>query len=531
MAGDDEIYKFMGTIFFDCFQVYLRPIRTWMEEGNITPGDKVFFISEAKGEIDPAAIWQSRFKLRQTQDGKLHAPGFLRAAANKIFTTGKSVVILKQLNKFRPMSYLEAQELPLAFDSVCNSSDLRLAPFTELFAAAFDAWIQSKHHHASTTLRKILFDNCGLHSSLDALAHVYFIADGSNAAAFTNPLFEKLDRLDTTWSDRFNLIDLLHSSIGTLPSVNPDRLQILVLPLSRKNQDIVRYRTTVKVLAILEIKYHLSWPIQIIIDKASLLEYQRIFTFLFQIRRSSHIISRRRTVSNLLNTTSSSDERSLYYLLRSRLLWFIQSLYYYLTSLVIEPGSSNIRQALIEAVDIDTMIQVHSDFVKSTTERALLGSKLAVIHNTILKILDLAIKLEDAETVNASANKEQREEQENRMDLSMASLGLHTPRKQRQGLKSSTRLVKSPKFTDDSSDESEEDLDVDFSILSSSPNAREVPYVEQLLTMKADFDRLVRFVVSGLKGVARAGGGEEARSWDILGEMLETGLGSTTEFR
>jgi gamma-tubulin complex component 5 len=528
MAGDAELYKFMGTIFFDCFQVYLLPIRTWMEEGNITPGDKVFFVSEAKGEMDPAAIWQSRFKLRQTQDGKLHAPAFLRAAANKIFATGKSVVILKQLNRYQPMSHSEAQEPPLAFDSVCDSSQ-RLAPFTELFAAAFDAWIQSKHHHASTTLRKILFDNCGLHSSLNALAYVYFMADGSNGAAFTNPLFDKLDRLDTTWSDRFNLIELLHGSIGTLQSVNPDRLRVSVLPLSRKNQDIVRYRTTVKVLGIIEIKYHLSWPIQIILDKASLLEYQRIFTFLFQIRRSSHIISRRRVVSDLLNTTSSSDERSLFYSLRSRLLWFIQTLYYYLSSLVIEPGTSNVRKALMEAVDVDTMIRVHSAFMKSTTERALLGSKLEVIHKTILKILDVAIKLEDAETVNA--NKEQREEQENRMDLSMASLGLHTPRKQRQGFKSTTRLVKSPKFTDVSSDENEEGLDVDFSILSSSPNTREVSYVEQLRTMKTDFDRLVRFVVSGLKGVARAGAGEEAKSWDILGEMLETGLGGTIEFR
>ena len=44
--------------------------------------------------------------------------------------------------------------------------------------------------------------------------------------------------------------------------------------------------------------------------------------------------------------------------------------------------------------------------------------------------------------------------------------------------------------------------------------------------MKVEFDRLARFVASGLKGVARAGSGEEARSWDTLGEMLDSGLGS-----
>jgi gamma-tubulin complex component 5 len=528
MAGDEETYKFIGTMFFDCFQVYLRPIRTWMEDGDVTPGDKVFFISETQGEIDPTTIWQSRFRLRQTQDGKLHAPSFLRAAATKIFTTGKSVVVLKQLNRFRPMSYSEALEPHLDFDSVCNSTVFSLAPFTELFAEAFDAWIQSKHHHASTTLRKILFDSCGLHTSLEALAYIYFMADGSNGTAFTNPLFDKLDTLDTSWSDQFNLTELLHSSLGTLPPVNTDRLRTKVLPLSRKNRDITLYRKTVKVLSIVEVKYHLSWPIQIILNNASLVGYQRIFTFLFQIRRSLHIISRRRLVSDTLTTSSSSDERSLFYSLRTRLLWFIQTLYYYLSCLVIDPGSSNVRQALKEAVDVDTMIQMHSAFIKSTIEKALLGSKLELIHKTILKILDLAIKLEDAEVANTTSNKEQQEEQQNRMDLSMASLGLHTPRKQRQAFRSSTRLSKSPRFTDDSSDEGE--LDVDFSILSSPQNAHEVTYVSQLRTMKADFDRLARFIASGLKGVARAGGGDEARSWDTLGEMLETGLDNTTEF-
>jgi gamma-tubulin complex component 5 len=527
-AGDEEMYKFIGTLFFDCFQVYLRPIRAWMEDGDLTPGDRVFFVSRATGEVDPAKIWQSQFKLRQTQDGKLHAPTFLRALVNKIFTTGKSVVVLKQLKKFSPRHHLESDEPLLNFESVCNTHNL--APFTELFAEAFDAWIQSKHHHASTTLRRILFDSCGLYTSLEALSYIYFMSDGANGAAFTYPIFDKLDKLDPSWNDRFNLTELLHDSFGTLPPVNPDRLRTSVLALSRKNRDIAKYRTKVKVLSIIEIKYNLSWPVQIILNKESLVGYQQIFTFLFQIRRSSHIITRRRLASDTLTTSSSSDERALFYSLRTRLLWFIQTLYYYLSCLVLEPGSSTMRTALKEAIDIDTMINVHSAFMKSTLDKALLGSKLELMHKTILKILDLAIKLEDAETVNASTNKGQREEQENRMDLSMASLGLHTPRKPRQDFKSSTRLSKSPRFANDSSDEDEEKVDLDFSILSSPSKALEVTYVEQLRTMKVDFDRLVRFVASGLKGVARAGAGDEAKSWDTLGEMLEAGLGTTNEF-
>jgi gamma-tubulin complex component 5 len=226
-------------------------------------------------------------------------------------------------------------------------------------------------------------------------------------------------------------------------------------------------------------------------------------------------------------STSSSDERSLFYSLRARLQWFIQTIYYYLTCLVIEPGSLKMRQDLKDAIDIDTMIEVHSCFIKFIIERALLGSKLEPIHKAILKILDLAIKLEDAQAVNALASKEALDQQQDMMDLSMAGLGLHTPQKSRP-VNSSMRFAKTPKtpkFKDESSDEDEE-LDVDLSILSIPEDDQdEISYSEQLREMKADFDRLVRFVASGLKGVARAGGGEEARNWDVLGEMFESGLG------
>jgi gamma-tubulin complex component 5 len=177
------------------------------------------------------------------------------------------------------------------------------------------------------------------------------------------------------------------------------------------------------------------------------------------------------------------------------------------------------REALKEAVDVDTMIEVHATYIKSMIDQTLLGNKLELIHNTILKILDLAIKLEDAQAANAVASKEAMERQQEMMDHSMASLGLHTPRKGR--LSAST--TKAPKDDDESSDD--EEVDVDLSILSVDDGQGET-YATKLRTMRADFDRLVRFVASGLKGVARAGSGDEVRSWDTLAEMLEAGLGA-----
>ncbi|CZT53042.1 related to GCP3 (gamma-tubulin complex) [Rhynchosporium secalis] len=527
MNGDEETYEYMGRIFFDCFRMYLRPIRTWMEKGQLENDDKVFFVSETTGEVDLPSLWQSRFKIRKTQDGVLHAPKFLQAAANKIFNTGQSVVVLKHLNQYESLRSARGTEPILDFDTVCYPS-VRLAPFSELLVTAFDGWVQSKHHHASSILRKTLFDSCGLQKSLDAFAHIYFMADGITASAFTNNVFDKLDTLNASWIDRFTLTELSQSTFGSIASVNPDRLRTHILTIPRKHRDVANCRKSVKALAVLEFKYHLPWPIQIILTPSTTTLYKRIFTFLLQIRRSSHILTRQRLISDRPTSNSSSDERAIYYVLRSGLLWFNQMLYHYLTSLVIEPLSRKMRTDLETAEDVDAMTDVHSTYIKTAIDQALLGSKLELIHKTILKILDLGIKLEDAQAANAAANKGALEHQQDMMDLSMASLGLQTPRKKAKQFLRKPRLAK--KDLDSSSEEDDVEVDVDLSMLSSPQAAdrEELLYIGSLRNMKADFDRLVRFVASGLKGVARAGGGDDARSWEALGEILESGLDNGT---
>ncbi|KAJ8071182.1 hypothetical protein OCU04_001521 [Sclerotinia nivalis] len=521
MAGDDDMYEFMAKIFFQCFQIYLRPIRSWMEEGELSSGDNVFFVSEVIGNVDPSSIWQSRFKLRKTQSGILHAPSFLQTAAERIFNTGKSVVVLKHLSQFESVRSKRMIEPKLDFDSVCNTKKFSLAPFSELFDVAFENWIRSKHHHTSNKLRQTLFDSCGLHNALDALAHVYFIADGISSSSFMSSIFDKLDTLDASWNDRFPLTELAQSTIGSHPSIISERLRLRIRPLSQRSRDINRCRRSVKVLSIIEPIYHLSWPIQIILTPQTIPSYQRIFTFLFQIRRSSHILSRERLISDRHNLTSTTDERSLYYALRTRLLWFYYTLYYYLTSLVLEQRSQKMHQDLQEVEDIDAMIRVHTSFVKRITDECLLGSKLGLIHKTIIKILDLGIKLEDAQAANAATRKEAMERQQEIMDLSLASLDLPPTPRRSKNLSMSMRMS----LTKQRDEDSEDEMEVDLSILSPGmEDHNEESYVQKLESMKGEFDRLVRFVGSGLRGVARASGGEEAKGWDVLGEMIEVGL-------
>jgi gamma-tubulin complex component 5 len=287
MAGDHVLYEYLGTLFFYCFHIYLRPIKTWMEEGELGKDDTVFFVSEMSKDLEFESLWLDRFRLRKTSNGTLHAPTFLHPATNKIFTTGKSVVVLKQLGKYdRERRPGFEKEIRLDFEAVCGSSSQSFAPFPELFNAAFDKWVKSKHYITSSTLRECLFDECGLRASLSAIENLYFMADGATTTSLANAIFQRLDSGKTTWNDRYILTELVQSTVGSLPGITAERLRTKI---SRSSQiDMRKSRLSVLSLASIAFIYSLPWPVQIIITKDTIPQYQKIFTFLLQIRRSSH---------------------------------------------------------------------------------------------------------------------------------------------------------------------------------------------------------------------------------------------------
>jgi gamma-tubulin complex component 5 len=500
MSGDNALYQFLGELFFDCFQVYLRPIKKWMVEGELLKDDRTFFVSEADGGNDLALWWQDRYKLRNTSDEVLHAPKFLHnMAARKIFTTGKSIVILRQLGKYNDLKNSQPTVEPkLEFHNVCDISALSLIPFPDLFDVAFERWIQSKHHAASMTLRHTLLEECGLRKALNANANIYFMRDGATTGVFANSIFDKLDKAVSGWHDRFNTTELAQSTMGTLDAVTADKLRVSFS--SKKYSDVQRARKSVRSLECLTVTYSLPWPVQIVITKETIRSYHRIFAFLLQIRRAVHSIEKTRLLRDTANVDSGTDECALFYSVRSRLLWFTSTLYSHLTDLVITTGTMQMHQDLIEAEDVDQMIRVHGTYIENLVDRALLGTKVVPIHKAIITILDLAIKLSDARTAHDVAQSSYR--------ASMSSL------REQSLLQRIARRV-DPEFSEEDGGAS----DVDITTLSA--DSTEMSYIEQLRKVKTDFDRLCRFVSTGLRSVARAG---DPGSWDMLAEKLEDGM-------
>lgn len=477
LAENSDMYEFIGGIFFECFAIYLRPIKMWMEDGELNEGSG-FFVNEDVKNTDRMRIWE-KFTIQNDETGAPYqTPKFLRTSAHKILTSGKSIVVLKELQQYRYMRQSwEMMEPILCFQTVCGDDRNSLLPFTELFDSAFEAWIKSKHHSTSSILRTELVESHHLGSVIHGLETIYFMTNGAVFNAFTSSVFDELSRGLAQWNNPFSLTSHLRSTMGQ--GVGKQRISIKVAPNAA---DVFTARRTVKSLATIEICYDIPWKVALVIRPITLNAYKRIAIFLLQIRRASYILSG--------SQSRATSAPPLYYGLRTKLLWFSNTLYGYLTDIVLRVSMDEMRKNMATADEVDDMIEVHESFLKKVTTQALLGKRLELIHKTILQILDLAIALEDAQAMQA---------------LPALSPTKVIPRK-----------AEADSDSDSSSDSEDEEGD-----LSIFPDQKDTPYPERLRFIKGELDRLSRFVLVGLRGVARVG---QESNWDILVEKMECGL-------
>lgn len=228
MMLEKDVFDFLSSIFFECLQTYLKPIRRWMEEGELGLNDETFFVFEHDPGSEASSLWHDRFVLRRGKENVLRSPSFLQPAAQKIFNTGKSVVLLKELGIHGASLSLPGSEPRLAHETVCgSSSEISLSPFSELFQSAFQAWISSKYSLASTILRGHIFSECGLMRVLDDFKTLYLCADGSAFQDFADAIFERMDTDQRGWNDRFLLTELARGIFSnTLTRARAERVVV-----------------------------------------------------------------------------------------------------------------------------------------------------------------------------------------------------------------------------------------------------------------------------------------------------------------
>ncbi|CEN60418.1 hypothetical protein ASPCAL02858 [Aspergillus calidoustus] len=521
-SGDDENYAVLVRIFCSCFETYARPIRRWMETGQLESSAHVFFVRENRDKPDLRTLWHDWYTLEK-QSESANTPRFIRPFADRIFITGKSMVFLNRLNAAQ--DFEPPANTTLSFEDILTPEPSSVClPFYALLESALTNAINEHYAFTSTMLRNELDERCGLWISLQALEHIYLCKDMSMIGPIDAKVFELIDRGKGGWSDRFLLTELAQSAFSSMLLIDPTRLIVR----SNKNANSSTRPRSVKILDSLSFDYILPWPVANIITKDGIAAYQRISTFLMQIRRAKHtIVKQRLQYSHLGADEQNTDSRgkTLSYALRHNMLWFLNTLYSHLTDFVISSTTDSLCKSLSTASDVDAMIAAHRSYMDSLEEQCLLSSNFSPLHQATLTLLDLCIAFADLHIARSHHL------HQNTFDLA------RTPRRQpifkplRAGLTPTPRKARyeySYGDEDDTDDDSDGENDASDdgdenddpekeSTLRHTP-LNDTQYTQRLNDIQNQFNHLVAFLTAGLKGVGRVDG---QVSWEMLAEKLE----------
>ena len=495
-TGDEGGYKYMAKLFFECFQIYLRPIRRWMEAGLLSNLDQVMFVGKFLEDVPLDSLWRDQYYLVQDANAKLHAPKFLHVTAHKIFNTGKSVIFLRNLGYEENRSgeeYFDASAM--TYESVCQLADFDMvSPFTELFDIAFDAWITRSHRSASLMLHTKLESECGLQRSLDALEHIYFFRNGALSTDVAFKLFEGINHGGLRWSDNFVLTELFHKTFCATTCIDLACLEVRLV-IATTGRDRLRVKRSMNTLEDLQITYSLPWPIANIIPAKSLKVYARIFVFLLQIHRAKYLLQMQRLPRSASPTV---DGHILHlYRLHHRLLWFTDVILSYVTNMVLSASTIDMRMNMRRAEDVDAMIAVHEAYVSLLQDRCFLTQQNGPIHQAIISLLDLTVLFSDVHSLYVSRTEEPRG----------ASKALNMTRKaQRQSVDSDSDVDEGNNPLENTSEH--------------SPFKPELANTDQLASMSDTFGKLHGYISAAVHGMSKA---NSVPCWDILSKNLAVG--------
>lgn len=487
-------FQYLSSVFSDCLQTYLKPIRKWMEAGELGANDETFFVFESDSCSDAASLWHDRYVLRRDAQNNLQCPSFLQPAVKKIFNTGKSIIFLKELGIRGAGAQPSGSEPRLDHEAVCGLSDeVPVPPFAELFQAAFDRWMQSKYSQASSVLRQHLVETSGLMRTSVILETLYLGKNGAVFEDFANALFERMDGGRRGWNDRYVLTEITRTIFSTvMPHQDAERIVARCSKVKTTSQ-------SVKDLAAVSLDYALSWPIQNIIQRSSLPVYQQVLTFLLQSYRAKYLLQRARPGRGL---QPRSARAQLTYRMQHRLIWFADTLRSYLTETVIFFTTRDMDAQMEKAEDIDEMAQAHLKYVTKLETRALLLKVVKPIHKAVIEILDLSVLF--AKTVAIGRDQSTR--------------GADTRKTRSIWQRDATFIAATAELSDSNSDSDAEDDHHETRSPKVVEEAAQRSPMESLRFIDTEFDRLLPFVTAGLRSVGRVGA---EPAWEQLAERLE----------
>ncbi|KAJ7172098.1 Spc98 family-domain-containing protein [Mycena filopes] len=462
-------------------------------------------------------------------------PSFLEHVAIPVLGSGKAVGLLRALGVPRavegPASLHHWRSFGALLASGAPPGDSVTAH--QLSSVSVDTLSQLVYEelapHCQATgalLGRMLVDECDLLRHLSSVEDLFLMRRGDAMSNFTDLLFAKMDS-QQAWGD-FHFLNTAFQDVVEAGSRKGAKewIQASLVRLSyRGSKDGGKgVSRTVKTIGGLLVEYAVPFPIAYIFSPRILQAYGEVFVFLLQIRRAKSMLER------ILVRGGAGRDGNLkaFYAIRSRLSWFINTIFYFLTTHVIHTEVLKFHDTFSKAKSLDEMIQVHDEHIERIRGRCLLQTNTSALHRAILSVLDMSIHF--CETFITFAGDTTVTHDVSRLSSSISKR--HRSRRQRSQRKNVISFSQQvlPDSDESSDDEEEQEFELDggqqeahdvtrasFSIAASSVEEDGYSRIDKMST---ELDGLVRFVRRGVESLA-GGTGDAASSFSVLSFTLE----------
>uniref|UniRef100_A0A8C4ZBD5 Adaptor protein, phosphotyrosine interaction, PH domain and leucine zipper containing 2 n=1 Tax=Gadus morhua TaxID=8049 RepID=A0A8C4ZBD5_GADMO len=239
------------------------------------------------------------------------------------------------------------------------------------------------------------FVELGVERHFEALRHFLLMEDGEFAQSLGDLLFEKLGSGQTPGELLTPLVLNSILSKALQYSLHGDIRQAANFTFALRFLPDTFHPHAPDSLNCLELRYKVDWPLNIIITDGCMNKYNRLFSFLLQLK---HMVWSLRDVwfhlkrTALVKGAGHSVQFRQLQLYRHEMQHFVKVIQGYIANQILQVSWSEFTAKLATAGDLDAIHRMHADYLNRAIFRGLLTEKAAPVMNIIHSIFSLILK-------------------------------------------------------------------------------------------------------------------------------------------
>ncbi|KAJ8250007.1 hypothetical protein COCON_G00232230 [Conger conger] len=237
------------------------------------------------------------------------------------------------------------------------------------------------------------FVELGVERHFEALRHFLLMEDGEFAQSLSDLLFEKLRSGPTPGELLTPLVLNSILSKALQYSLHGDIALASSFSFALRFVPETFHPLAPDALNCLELRYKVDWPLNIIITDSCMNKYNRLFSFLLQLK---HMVWTLRDVwfhlKALVKGAGSSVQFRQLQLYRHEMQHFVKVIQGYIADQILQVSWNEFTHKLGNVHDLDAIHHTHADYLNRAIFRGLLTDKAAPVMNIIHSIFSLILK-------------------------------------------------------------------------------------------------------------------------------------------